>query len=129
MKKVKPYLEKKSFSDIVITRTAYRHTEKMHQDHPEVISQLSDGHAYDMATNIFDRVPQLFHSEVPQDENKYIQILGRTGNERIYQYIRKDYVNTVKNLDKYKIFLPRACLKITNLEERKKSDNFKVGQL
>lgn len=108
LKKVKPYLEKQSFSDIVITRTAYRLTEKMHQDHPEVISQLSDGHAYDMATNIFDRVPQLFHSEVPQDENKYIQILGRTGNERIYQYIRRDYVNTVKNLDKYKVFLPSA---------------------
>lgn len=107
-KRIKPYLEITNFSEIVITRTAYRFTEKMHQDHPEAISQLSDGHAYDMSTNIFDRVPQLFYDKSPEDGKEYIQILGRIGNERVYKYIRRDYVNTVKNLNKYKIFLPSA---------------------
>ena len=97
-----------SFSNIVITRTAYRLTDKMHSDHPEALGQLSDGHAYDMSTNIFERLPQIFYDEKPQDGAEYIQILGRENNERIYKYVRCDYINTVSNLDKYKIFLPKA---------------------
>ena len=100
--------EFRSFSEIVITRTAYRFTELMHHDHPEALGQLSNGHAYDMSTNIFERLPQIFFDKKPDDEFAYIQILGRESNERIYKYIRADYVNKVINLDKYKIFLPSA---------------------
>ena len=95
-------------STIVVTRTAYRLTDKMHKDHPEAIGQLSKGHAYDMSTNIFERLPQIFYTEKPQDELEYIRILGREKNERVYKYIRRDYVNQVINLDKFKIFIPKA---------------------
>lgn len=44
----------------------------------------------------------------PQDGWDYIQIVGRTNNERVYKFIRRDYVNDVINLDKYKILLPKA---------------------
>lgn len=97
-----------NFSNIVITRTAYRFTDKMHEEHPEVISQLSTGHAYDMSTNIFERVPQIFHEEKPNDNEEYIKILGREKNERVYKFIKREYVNPVVNLDKYKIFIPKA---------------------
>lgn len=97
-----------SFSNIVISRTSYRLTNKLHQDHPEAINQLSQGHAYDMSTNIFDRIPQVFFDECPDDNHTYIQILGRKDNKRCYKYIRREYVNSVKNLDKYKIMLPSA---------------------
>ena len=80
----------------------------MHKDHPEAMGLLSKGHAHDMSTNIFDRLPQIFYEEKPKDEHEYIQILGRENNERLYKYIRRDYVNQVKNLDKYKIFIPKA---------------------
>lgn len=108
LKKVRNRDDFSSFSNIVITRTAYRLTDKMHTDHPEALGQLSDGHAYDMSTNIFARLPQIFYDEKPQDGVEYIQILGRENNERIYKYVRRDYINTVSNLDKYKIFLPKA---------------------
>jgi type II restriction enzyme len=97
-----------SMKDIVVTRTAYRLTAVLHRDHPEAIACLSEGHAYDMSTNIFERLPQVFNSDCPSDSHSYIQILGREKNERVYKYIRRDYVNKVKNLDKYKIFIPKA---------------------
>ena len=90
----------------VITRTAYRLTEQLHKEHPEAISQLSKGHAYDMSTNIFERLPQVFFDEKPDDNYKYIRILGRENNQRIYKYIRADFVNEPKNLYSYKVFLP-----------------------
>ena len=108
LKKIKSKNDFSEFSTIVITRTAYRLTDKMHDEHPEALGQLSNGHAYDMSTNIFERLPQIFYDEKPQDGAEYIQILGRENNERVYKYVRRDYINTVSNLDKYKIFLPKA---------------------
>lgn len=108
LKKIKSKNDFSEFSTIVITRTAYRLTDKMHNEHPEALGQLSNGHAYDMSTNIFERLPQIFYDEKPQDGAEYIQILGRENNERVYKYVRRDYINTVSNLDKYKIFLPKA---------------------
>lgn len=45
LKKVLSSYDFKSMSEIVITRTAYRLTDKMHQDYPEAIHRLSKGHA------------------------------------------------------------------------------------
>lgn len=97
-----------SFSNIVVTRTAYRFTDKMHSEHPEAKEQLSKGHAYDVSTNIFERLPQVFHSSVPKDGNDYIRILGRRNNQREYQYIRRDFIKPVVNLNSYKLFLSKA---------------------
>lgn len=67
-------------------RTAYRLTNKMHEDYPDAIKQLSNGHAYDMSTNIFERLPQIFFDEKPNDGEEYIQILGRANFFRSIRY-------------------------------------------
>lgn len=108
LKKVESQESFLSFSKIVITRTAYRLTDKMHKDYPKAIEQLSKGHAYDMSTNIFERLPQIFFDEKPNDGAEYIRILGRVKNERAYKYVKREYVNIVSNLDKYKIFMSKA---------------------
>lgn len=94
--------------DIVYSRTSYRLTEKMHQDYPDAIKKLSKGHAYDMSSNIFERLPNIFFDQMPQDEIAYIKVLGRLANKRVYKYIRKDYVNDVDNLAYYKVLVPQA---------------------
>lgn len=96
----------RGMENTVITRTAYRLTEKLHHDHPEAISQLSKGHKSDMSTNIFDKLPQVFFDRKPDDNYKYIRILGRENNQRVFKYIRADYVNVPENLYSYKLFLP-----------------------
>ncbi len=106
LKRVKQYPEFKSFSNIVYTAYAYKITKKLHEDYPDAINLLSKGHAYDLKSNIFDRLPNVFFDEKPEDEHQYIQILGRENNKRVYKYIRADYVNEVENLYKYKIYMP-----------------------
>lgn len=98
----------KSMSEIVVSRTAYRFTDLMHKEHPEAISQLSNGHPYDVSTNIFERLPQVFFDEKPNDGKKYIRILGRIDNTRIMKYVRRDYIREVENLDGYKVFMASA---------------------
>jgi len=94
-----------SLSDIVITSYAYHFEEKLHQEHPEAASLLSEGHAYDFKSNVFERLPKVFHANRPDDHFAYIQIFGRLGTERVYRFIRRDYVNRVANLDKWKVLL------------------------
>lgn len=98
----------KYLSELAISRTSYRLTDVMHKETPNAINKLSKGHPYDMSTNIFDLLPFIFYADKPNDGHDYIQILGRENNERIYKYIRRDYVHNVVNLDFYKVLLPEA---------------------
>lgn len=108
LRKVKGKDDFSPMSDIVITRTAYRITEKLHKDYPNAADKLSKGHMYDMSTNIFRLLPSVFHDTKPEDGHAYIRIFGRDESGRCYKFIRRDYVNNVKNLDKYKIFISKA---------------------
>ena len=108
---LKKVISKKSFkgmSNMVVTRTAYRLTQKLHDDYPEAINQLSKGHAFDMSTNIFERLPQVFYENAPNDGKEYSKIIGREGNVRTTKYIRRDYINDVVNYEYYKLLLPKA---------------------
>lgn len=97
-----------SMQGIVISRTVYRLTDKLHIDHPEAVAQLSKDHMYDMSSNIFNRLPQVFFDEPQNDGFEYIRMLGRKNGNRIYRYIRREYVKDVKNLDTFKIVMARA---------------------
>lgn len=104
-------VERKDFhplSDIVFSRTSFRLTDKMHKDHPDAITKLSNGHAYDMSSNIFERLPDIFFEKKPNDNKDYIKILGRENNRRVYKYIQRAYVNDVENLNSYKLYVAQA---------------------
>lgn len=108
LKKVRHNPTFTSLSDIVFSRTSYRLTDIMHQEHPTALSKLSKGHAYDMSSNIFQRLPEVFYDEIPNDGKEYIKILGREQNKRVYKYIRREYVNDVVNLNSYKVYVAQA---------------------
>lgn len=99
-----------SMQQIVITRTAYRLTDRFHEDYPNAVNDLSNGHKYDMSTNIFDRIPYAFVDTLPSeiDATQYYKILGRTNNERAYKFIKKEYVRSTVNTNKYKVVIPKA---------------------
>lgn len=97
-----------SFKEIVYAPESYRLSKKIHAEHPEVIKLLSNGHPFDITTNIFDKLTDYFFDVKPNDGKEYIQIYGRQNNERVYKWIRRDYVDSHNNLDKYKVFLPKS---------------------
>ena len=97
-----------SLSNIVYTRTAYRLTPKMHEDNPWAIERLSEGHAYDMSSNIINLLPEIFFKDIPDDGKEYVKIIGRENNQRVYKYIKKEYINNVENMKAYKVLIPQA---------------------
>lgn len=108
LNKVRSYITFKKMKDIIITSYAYHFTEKLYNDFPDLKGSLSKGHEYDLKSNVFEKMSDIFFEDIPEDSNKYIRILGRINNERQYKYVREDYVNDVVNLHSYKVFLPGA---------------------
>ena len=108
LKKVALQTNFQSMTTIMFTAYSYRITDKLYDDYPEAKNKMSNGHANDMKSNVFERIPEAFHSTKPDDNQSYVRILGRINNNRVIKWIRKDYVGDVKNLNSYKVFLSGA---------------------
>ena len=61
-----------------------------------------------IVSNVFEKFPDVFMKEQPDDEHEYIRMLGRIDNERVYRYIRRNFVQDNKYIDAYKVFIPEA---------------------
>lgn len=108
LKKVRSLDSFLPLSQMVVTSYAYHFTNQMHIENPTLKSKMSKGHEFDLKSNIFMKLPEIFHDEKPMDSKEYVQIVGRENGERAYKYIRRDFINDVCNLDKFKVFLPKA---------------------
>ena len=120
LKKVKN-LTQESFSNIIYAPESYKFTNALYEEHPEiktmtkidkksgkVVPVISKGHDFDMATNIFESLYNVvFFDKKPSDE-EYIKIIGRMNNERISLWIKRKYVCSHPNLDKWKVILPKS---------------------
>ena len=95
-----------SFKQIVASAYSYHLTQRLYEDHPELMGRLSKGHQYDLKSNIFELMPEVFLSE--KRTNDYIQILGRKNNARATMWIKRQYIVGPKSLNKYKLFLAGA---------------------
>ena len=105
----KVVLDNKNFSplsEIMYSRTAYSLTKKLHKDFPNAKDRFSKGNQYQLSSNVFDLMPEIFFDKKPNDGKEYIQLYGLKKNTRIFKWVRRDYITYHKTLDKYKIFIP-----------------------
>lgn len=52
----------KSFSELIYAPESYKLTKKLHDDFPDIGSRLSKGHKFDITTNIFDKLGDIFQN-------------------------------------------------------------------
>lgn len=98
-----------SLDTIISGQGIYKFTPKMHEEHPEVRGILSKSHPNDVGTGVFETLHNiLFFKTKPQNKYEYIKVLGRYENERVYHWIRKDFINEPYAHDKYRVVLPKA---------------------
>ena len=95
------------FSSICVSSYAYHFTAALHEENPTAKEKMSKGHLYDLKSNVMDRLPDIFLSN-PLDDTEYLTVLGRTGNQRVYKYIRRKYIQTIDNTDLFKVFISAA---------------------
>ena len=88
-------------SNIMYAPEIYKLTDKLHSDYPNARNSLSKGHDYDLKSNIFEKLSDIFLADRPNDGGKYIRIFGRHNNERVYRWIKAEYITEPDNLYKY----------------------------
>lgn len=94
-----------SLSEIVLNRGQYRYSDQIYIDHPNEMKKTPDRR---ISTSAFERMPNIFTELKPEDGYEYIQIYGNLKNNRVYRWFRKDYLEPLDNLYKYKVILPKA---------------------
>lgn len=98
-----------SLADWVSAPESYSFTALMHEENPQVKGLLSRGHAYDLTTNIFDKLAgTVFFEERPEEGEDYIRIIGRRGRRRCAMWVRKKYIAEHPNLHYYKALFPKS---------------------
>lgn len=105
LKKVKNK-DERSISSILFGRSSYKLTSLLYEEHPELKKLIKPGELKSVGSNIFEKLSTIFLDE-PLNEN-CIRIYGRQNNERIYKWIKKEYVEEHENLYKFKVFLPKS---------------------
>lgn len=108
MKKVIDSDNFSSLSNIVFSAYSNKFTKKMHEDYPNAISIMSNGHAFDLKSNVFEKLTDIFLEEQPNDNETYCKFIGLIKNKRVFRYIKKIYIEETINLDKYKVLMPAA---------------------
>lgn len=96
----------RTFSSLIYAPESYKLTQKLHDDFPRIAAHLSKGHKYDVTTNIFDKLGNIFKFNKPNDN--YIGLYGRQKNSRILKWIKREYIKGPDNLDSYKILVPKS---------------------
>ena len=97
-----------SFSEMVYPRDLYRLTDELYRENDWASEKQSQGHKYDVGSNVFDIFPELFLDEKPEDGEEYAKIFGRNNNQRIEKWIKKAYLKVPDNFDYYKIFVAKS---------------------
>ncbi|MCD8205044.1 MAG: Eco57I restriction-modification methylase domain-containing protein [Clostridia bacterium] len=99
---------KENLSDIVSNRGQYRLERSFFKDFPYASDRLGAGTGNMMVSNIFEKIPEAFLIEKPDDGFEYVKVLGRVSNERVYRYCRRCYVIDNDFLTSYNVFVPKS---------------------
>lgn len=90
---------------IVTNRGTYRFSQLAYTEKPEEMKRVSDSR---ILSSAFERFPELFFNDKPNDGREYVSIYGKEGGQRVYRWMRKDYLKENGNLHKYKVMVPKA---------------------
>ena len=100
-------LDEASFSQIVSPRGSYRFSPKFFEDYPEASNKLGKGTRNMIVSNVFEKLAEAFPEQVT-NEDKYLRFYGRVKGERVYRYLRKEYVLDNEYTNRYKVFVPKS---------------------
>ncbi len=98
-----------TFDTIVSGSDIFQYSPLMHKQNPNVINLLSKSHPNTVVTSalsVLDNI--IFFSNKPNDSNNYVKILGRFENNRVFHWIREDYIQKPHDFNYYKVLVPKS---------------------
>jgi hypothetical protein len=98
----------KSIADLLYVRSSYKFTPNLLQQNPVLKGRSNLSEERSIGSNIFDKYSEIFFDEEPVDGDEYIRILGRHENQRVYKWIKREYIASHPNLEKWKVYVAKS---------------------
>ena len=92
---------------IIASQGLYRFSAKFFEENPEASSSMGKGTGSKIVSSVMEKLPGVFLSDSPATDG-YVRILGRIKNQRVWKWIRRDYLEINKYLDSYNLLIPEA---------------------
>lgn len=96
------------FSEIIRGQMTYKLSAKAYEDFPDLSSRVSERNDTALRTNAFEIMPDIFLEDKPDDEREYFKMLGKVGTERVYRFVRREYMIDIPEFKTYKVFVPAS---------------------
>ncbi|KRK46254.1 Eco57I restriction-modification methylase domain-containing protein [Dellaglioa algida] len=97
-----------SISELLYGNTSYKYATVLWKENLQLKSRVSGGSSRYLSSSVFDKLQEIFYDERLDDEHRYIKILGRQNSNRVFKWIRRDYLAEHPNMDKYKVLVPSS---------------------
>jgi len=97
-----------SMESEVTSSRSYRYTAELYEDNPDARALRPAGNEGLVSTNAFDQFSFLYHADRPEDGVPYVRLLGLVDRERVYRWIRGDYITGPESLEKFKVVAPAS---------------------
>lgn len=98
----------KSIAELLYGNTSYKYAPTLWSENPRLKGRVSGGSRRYLSSSAFDKLHEVFYDKKPNDGKEYIEILGRENNNRVFKWMRRDYLIEHPNLDKYKVLVPSS---------------------
>lgn len=96
-----------SMENIVSARGCYRLNDIFFSDFSDAASRVGKGTGNMIVSNIFDKIPEAFWDNVP-DNRKYVKIIGREKNRRTVKFLDSRYVIDNGYINTYNVLISEA---------------------
>ena len=99
-----------SFNTIINSPVIYKISETLYKERPEDKEKLSKGNEYDIRTNVFKLLDDVFVESIPSDADPkdYLKIYGCKKNIRVERYVLRKFINDEPLAGKYKVLISEA---------------------
>ncbi len=99
--------EEGAFAELISSRGMYRFSDKLYEEHPTTKELQAKGTGNMITSNAFELYPDVFQQS-PENKDEYVQMYGRHKNDRVYRWIKYEYLVPNDYLEKYNILIPEA---------------------
>lgn len=97
-----------SIGELLHSNTSYKYSSILWKENVNLESRVSGGSKRYLSSSVFDNLHEIFYDVKPNDGNEYVEILGRQNNDRVFKWMRRDYLSTHPNMDRYKVLIPSS---------------------
>ena len=92
-----------SIEPLITSSRSYRYTPALYEVYPDLIALRPQGNQALISTNTFAQFDSVLRPSRPEDAQSYARILGLSGRDREYRWIRSDFVTGPDAFNAHKV--------------------------